>query len=124
MSFETLINQIAEMPVAQLAEFVKALETHFGVSAAMPVAGSASAAAATENKASEKAEYKVMLKAAGDKKIDIIKALRKIVPNLGMGEAKTMAESAPAVVAETMPKDKALEAKKLLEEAGATVELL
>lgn len=130
MSVETmiqdLVQQIGQMTVADLNKLVKGLEQAFGVSAAMPVGAAAPAAAAAEAKSAEKTEYKVTLKAAGDKKIDVIKAIRKIVANISLGDAKAMAEAAetaPAVVVEALPKDKALEAKKLLEEAGATVEL-
>lgn len=131
MSVETmiqdLVQQFSKMSVADLNKVVKGLEEAFGVSAAMPVSGGAApAAAAGEAKAAEKTEYKVTLKATGDKKIEVIKAIRKIVANISLGDAKAMAEAAenaPTVVAEALPKDKANEAKKLLEEAGATVEL-
>lgn len=129
MSVETmiqdLVQQIGEMSVSDLNKLVKGLEQAFGVSAAMQVgAGAAAPAAAGETKAAEKTEYKITIKESGEKKIDVIKAIRKIVANISLGDAKAMAENTPAVVAEALPKDKAMEAKKLLEEAGAKVELV
>jgi len=128
MSVETmiqdLVQQIGQMTVTDLNKLVKGLEQAFGVTAAMQVSGGAAAPAASgETKSAEKTEYKITIKEAGEKKIDVIKAIRKIVANISLGDAKAMAENAPAVVAEALPKDKAMEAKKLLEEAGAKVEL-
>ena len=128
MSVETmiqdLVQQIGQMTVSDLNKLVKGLEQAFGVSAAMSMGAGASApAAAAEAKSAEKTEYKITITEAGDKKIDVIKAIRKIVANISLGDAKAMAENTPAIVSEALPKDKALEAKKLLEEAGAKVEL-
>lgn len=127
MSVETmiqdLVQQIGQMTVSDLNKLVKGLEQAFGVSAAMQVSGAAAPAAAAEAKSAEKNEYKITIKESGEKKIDVIKAIRKIVANISLGDAKAMAENTPAVVAEALPKDKAMEAKKLLEEAGAKVEL-
>lgn len=127
MSVETmiqdLVQQIGQMTVSDLNKLVKGLEEAFGVSAAMQVSGAAAPAAAAEAKSAEKTEYKITIKESGEKKIDVIKAIRKIVANISLGDAKAMAENTPAVVAEALPKDKAMEAKKLLEEAGAKVEL-
>lgn len=127
MSVETmiqdLVQQIGQMTVSDLNKLVKGLEQAFGVSAAMQVSGAAAPAAAAEAKSTEKNEYKITIKESGEKKIDVIKAIRKIVANISLGDAKAMAENTPAVVAEALPKDKAMEAKKLLEEAGAKVEL-
>lgn len=120
---QNLVQQIGQMSVADLNKLVKGLEEAFGVTAAMPAAGAGAAAAPAAEAKVEKSELKVTLKASGDKKIDVIKAIRKIVPNISLGDAKNMAEGAPVVVAESLPKDKAMEAKKLLEEAGATVEV-
>lgn len=123
---EKLIEQISGLTVIELADLVKALETKFGVSAAMPTASAAAApAAAAAPVAEEKSEYKVTLKDAGDdsKKIAIIKALRKVVPALNLTDAKKMVESAPAVVLEAASKDDAKKIKEELEAAGAKVEL-
>jgi len=123
-SFDKLIEEIGKMSVLDLADFVKALEDKFGVSAAMPVAaapavqGGAEAAAEKE----EKSEYKVTLKAAGEKKIDNIKALRKVT-QLSLSEAKKAVEEAPSVIGEAVPAEDAMKMKKELEAVGATVDL-
>jgi large subunit ribosomal protein L7/L12 len=120
---EDFIKQIDEMTVLELNNLVKALETHYGVSAAAaavaaPAAGGGAAAAPVE----ETTEFDVILKAAGDKKIDVIKAVREVT-SLGLKEAKDLVESAPATVKEGISKDEAESIKKKFEEAGATVEL-
>lgn len=117
-----LVEEIGTLSLTEVAELVKALEEKFGVSAAAPVmmAGAAPAAAAP---AEEKTEFTVVLKAAGDKKLEVIKAVRLIKPELGLGEAKTFVESAPKDVLVDVKKDAAEDAKKKLEAAGATVEL-
>jgi large subunit ribosomal protein L7/L12 len=120
---EDFIKQIDEMTVLELNNLVKALETHYGVSAAAaavaaPAAGGGGAAAPVE----EKTEFDVVLKAAGDKKINVIKAVREVT-SLGLKEAKDLVESAPATVKEGISKDEAEAIKKKFEEAGATVEL-
>lgn len=123
--FDQLIEQIGGMTVLDLADFVKALEEKFGVSAAMPMmaAGAAAAPVAAEaSKAEEKSEYKVTLTSGGDKKTDVIKALRKVT-TLGLAEAKAAVENAPTVIGETVPKADAQNMKKELEAAGAKVEL-
>jgi len=122
-SFDKLIDEIGKMSVLDLADFVKALEEKFGVSAAMPVAA-APAAQAGEAAAEkeEKSEYKVTLKAAGEKKIDNIKALRKVT-QLSLSEAKKAVEEAPSVIGEAVPAEDAMKMKKELEAVGATVEL-
>lgn len=120
---EEFIKQIDEMSVLELNELVKALEDHYGVSAAaaaMPVAaagGDAGAAAAAE----EKDEFTVMLTEVGDKKINVIKAVREVT-SLGLKEAKELVESAPAAVKEGVSKDEAESIKAKFEEAGAQVE--
>lgn len=121
---EDFIKQIDEMTVLELNNLVKALEDHYGVSAAaaavaMPAAGGAAAAAAPVE---EKTEFDVVLKAAGDKKINVIKAVREVT-SLGLKEAKDLVESAPATVKEGVSKDEAESIKKKFEEAGATVEI-
>ncbi len=123
MSVQDLVQEIGNMPVLQVAELVKALEDKFGVSAAMPVAAAPAAGpAAAVEAAEEKTEFKVMLTAAGDQKIKVIKALRTIT-SLALKEAKDLVESVPAVVAESASKDDAAKMKKVLEEAGGTVTL-
>ncbi|PWU23991.1 50S ribosomal protein L7/L12 [Candidatus Cerribacteria bacterium 'Amazon FNV 2010 28 9'] len=119
---QSIVGEIEKLSLLEVAELVKALEEKFGVSAAAPVmmaGGAAPAAAAAE----EKTEFNVVLKAAGDKKLEVIKAVRLIKPELGLGEAKTFVESAPKVLIENAKKEVAEDAKKKLEAAGATVEL-
>jgi large subunit ribosomal protein L7/L12 len=120
---EQLIKTIDGMSVLELNELVKALEEHYGVSAAaaaMPVAvaGAAPGAAAAE----EKEEFDVVLTAVGDKKINVIKAVREVT-SLGLKEAKDLVESAPAAVKEGVSKAEAEEIKKKFEDAGAQIEL-
>jgi large subunit ribosomal protein L7/L12 len=120
---EDFIKQIDEMTVLELNNLVKALEEHYGVSAAAavaaaPAAGGGAAAAPVE----EKTEFDVVLKSAGDKKINVIKAVREVT-SLGLKEAKDLVESAPATVKEAVSKEEAESIKKKFEEAGATVEL-
>jgi len=122
-SFDKLLEEIGNMSVLELSDFVKALEDKFGVSAAMPAAAPAAAAAPAEaEKAEEKAEYKVTLKKAGSEKIKNIKAVRAVT-TLGLGEAKKAVEEAPTVLGEAVPKDDAMKMKKELEAVGAEVEL-
>jgi len=123
-SYEKFVDEIGNMTVLELADLVKALESKFGISAAMPVAAAPAAAAADAAPvAAEKSEYKVMLKDAGAEKIKVIKALREVVPNLALSDAKKMTEETPAVVAEAVAKADAEKMKKKLEEVGAKVEL-
>jgi large subunit ribosomal protein L7/L12 len=124
MEAQQFIQQIDGMTVLELSELVKALEEHYGVSAAaaaMPAAaaGAPGAAAAVEE---EKTEFDVVLTAIGDKKINVIKAVREVT-SLGLKEAKDLVESAPATVKEAVSKDEAESIKKKFEEAGAQVEL-
>lgn len=122
--FADIIKQIEELSVADLAELVKVLEDRFGVSASAPmmVAGVGAAGAATEA-AEEKTNYSVILAASGEQKINVIKALREINQNLGLKEAKDIADAPPKEILKDAPKDQAEEAKKKLEAAGATVEM-
>lgn len=121
---EKLIQEIGALSVIELADLVKALEKEFGVSAAMPVAAAAPAAAGEVAPAAEaKTEYKVTLKDGGAEKIKTIKALRQAMPALSLSDAKAAVEGAPTVLAATAPKEDADKIKKLLEEAGAKVEL-
>jgi len=118
-----IIEAVEKLTVLELAELVKALEDKFGVSAAAPAVIAAPAAAGTSApQAEEKSEYQVMLTAAGANKIGVIKALREINQELGLKEAKDLAEAAPKEVG-TFKKEVAEEAKKKLETAGAQVEL-
>jgi large subunit ribosomal protein L7/L12 len=123
-SYEKFIDEISSMTVLELADLVKALESKFGVSAAMPMASAAPAAAAEAAPvAAEKSEYKVTLKDAGAEKIKVIKALREVIPNLALSDAKKLTEETPAVIAESASKADAEKMKKKLEEVGAKVEL-
>jgi len=124
MTKEEIIQAVEQMSVLELAELVKALEARFGVSAAAPVAvaaGPAPAAAAAPEE-EEKTEFDVVLQAAGDKKIQVIKAVRQFT-SLGLKEAKELVESAPAKVLEGVNKEEANRAKAALEAEGATVVL-
>jgi large subunit ribosomal protein L7/L12 len=122
------LNAIAEslssLTVLQAAELVKMLETKWGVSAAAPVAVAAgpAAGAAPAAKAEEKTEFTLVLAAAGDKKINVIKEIRTIT-GLGLKEAKDLVEGAPKTVKEGLSKDDANKFAELLKAAGATVEL-
>ncbi len=122
--FKALIEQIEQLSVADLAELVKELEDRFGVSAAAPMAVAAGApAAGGAQEAEEKSNYTVVLASSGDQKIAVIKALREINQQLGLKEAKDLADAAPKEILKDAPKADAEEAKKKLEAAGATVEL-
>ena len=122
MTKEEIMEAIEGMTVLELSELVKAMEEKFGVSAAAPVAVAAAGGAAGGAAAEEKTEFNVMLTAIGDKKINVIKAVREAT-GLGLKEAKALVDGAPAAVKENAPKAEAEELKKKLEEAGATVEL-
>jgi large subunit ribosomal protein L7/L12 len=116
-------DQLSKLTVLEAAELVTMLEEEWGVSAAAPVAVAAVAAGGDGGDAGEvKTEYDVVIKDTGPKKIEVIKAIRAIT-SLGLKDAKEMAESADGKVLEAVGKDAAEEAKKHLEEAGATVEL-
>lgn len=119
--FDDIITAVQGMTVLELSELVKAIETAFGVSA-MSMAAAPAAATEVEAPKEEKSEFKVILKSMGADKIKVIKALRSVV-TLGLAEAKTMVESAPVTVVESVSKDEAAKMKAALEEAGATVEL-
>ncbi len=122
-NFDSIISSIETMTVLELSELVKALEVKFGVSAASMSAPAASAETEAAAPAQEKSEFKVVLKETGSDKIAVIKAVRQIVPTLGLGEAKKLVESAPATVLEAASKDDAKKAKEVIEAAGAKVEL-
>ena len=117
---EDIINAVADMSVMEVVELIEAMEEKFGVSAAAAVV--AGPAADGEAAAEEQTEFDLVLASAGDKKVNVIKAVREIT-GLGLKEAKAAVDGAPATIKEAMPKAEAEEAKKKLEEAGATVEL-
>ena len=120
---EDFIKQIDEMTVLELNGLVKALEGHYGVSAAAAaVAVAPGAAAASEAAAEEQTEFNVLLNSFGDKKINVIKAIREVT-SLGLKEAKELVESAPCAVKEGVDKEEAEKIKAKLEEAGAQVEV-
>ncbi|MFC6634493.1 50S ribosomal protein L7/L12 [Microbulbifer taiwanensis] len=116
---DDIINAVAEMSVKDVVELIEAMEEKFGVTAAAAVmAGPAGGEAAAE----EKDEFDVILTSAGDKKVNVIKVVRGIT-GLGLKEAKALVDGAPSPLKEGASKDEAEDAKKQLEEAGATVEL-
>ena len=119
---DELISAIETMTVLELSELVTALEDKFGVSAAAPVAVAAGPAAAGEAAAEAQTEFNVVLEAAGEKKIQVIKAVREAT-GLGLKEAKALVDGAPGNIKEGVSKDEADELKAKLEEAGATVAL-
>ena len=123
LSNEELIEAFKELTLIELSEFVKWFEETFEVSAAAPVAVAAAGAPAAggEAAAEEQTEFTVVLEAAGDKKIAVIKEVRALVPALGLKEAKDLVDGAPGNVLENVEKDVADKAKAALEAAGATV---
>ncbi|MBU6320322.1 MAG: 50S ribosomal protein L7/L12 [Alphaproteobacteria bacterium] len=121
---EKIVEDLSSLTVLEAAELAKMLEEKWGVSAAAPVAvaapaGGGAAAAPVE----AQTEFTVILKDAGDKKINVIKVVREVVPSLGLKEAKDLVEAAPKAVKEAVSKEEAETIKKKLEEAGAKVEL-
>jgi large subunit ribosomal protein L7/L12 len=123
LSTDELLDAFKELTLLELSEFVKAFEETFDVTAAAPVAVAAApgAAAAPAEAAEEQSEFDVILEAAGDKKIGVIKVVREIVSGLGLKEAKDLVDGAPKPLLEKVAKDAANEAKDKLEAAGATV---
>ena len=122
-NLETLVEELSKLSVLEAAELVKKLEEKWGVSAAAPVAMAAAAGpAAAAEPVEEKTEFDVIIKDAGPKKIETIKVIRQLT-SLGLGEAKTMAETAGGKVLTGVGKEAAADAKKKLEEAGAVVEV-
>ena len=122
MTNEEILEAISNMSVLELSELVKAIEDKFGVSAAAPVAVAAAPAAGAAAAAEEKTEFDVVLKENGEKKIQVIKAVREIT-GLGLKDAKALVDGAPKEVKTGVAKAEAEEMKKKLEDAGATVEL-
>jgi large subunit ribosomal protein L7/L12 len=121
-NLEQIVDELSGLTVMEAAELSKMLEEKWGVSAAAPVAVAAAAGAPAAEAAEEKTEFDVILAAAGEKKINVIKEVRTIT-GLGLKEAKDLVEGAPKTVKEAVKKDEADAIKKKLEEAGATVEL-
>ena len=120
---EEILEAISEMSVMDVVDLVKLMEEKFGVTASAPVAAAAAPAAAGEAAAAEEqSEFEIFLADVGEKKIDVIKAVRAIT-GLGLKEAKAIVDGAPASVKEGANKDEAEQAKSQLEEAGAKVEL-
>lgn len=122
LSKDEILDAIAEMSVMDVVELVKAMEEKFGVSAQAAVAVAAGPAAGGEEAAAEQTEFDVVLTGIGEKKVNVIKAVRAIT-GLGLKEAKGMVDGVPAAVKEGASKEDAEKAKAELEEAGATVEL-
>lgn len=126
LSQEDIMKAVEEMTVLELSDLVKALEDKFGVTAApvaVAAAGGAASADGSGEPKEEKTEFNVVLAETGGNKIAVIKAVRELVPTLGLQEAKALVESAPKEVLANAAKSAAEEAKKKLEEAGAKVEL-
>ena len=121
-NLEKLADQLSELSVLEAADLVKMLEEKWGVSAAAPVAMAAAGPAAAAEAVEEKTEFDVVIKEPGPKKIEVIKVIRQLT-SLGLGDAKTMAETAGGVILAQTGKDAAEDAKKKLEEAGAVIEL-
>lgn len=117
ITHEDIINAVKEMPALELSELVKEMEEVFGVSAAAPVAVAGAAAASAEE---EKTEFDVILESFGSQKIGVIKVVRGLT-GLGLKEAKEAVDGVPSTLLTAVAKDKAEDAKKQLEEAGATV---
>ncbi len=123
---EKLVEDLSTLTVLEASELSKLLEEKWGVSAAAPVAVAAAggaAAAAPAEAAEEQTEFTVMLTAGGDKKINVIKEVRGVRPDLGLKEAKDLVEGAPQNVVENVSKQAAEELKKKLEEAGAKIQI-
>ncbi len=122
---EKIVEELSALTVLEAAELSKLLEDKWGVSAAAPVAVAAvgGGAAAPAEAAEEQTEFTVVLTAGGDKKINVIKEVRGVRPDLGLKEAKDLVEGAPQNVVENVSKQVAEEIKKKLEEAGATVQV-
>ena len=118
-----IVEDLSALTVLEAADLAKLLEEKWGVSAAAPVAAAAGPAAAAAPAAEAQTEFSVILKDAGDKKINVIKVVREVVPSLGLKEAKDLVEAAPKAVKEGVSKEEAETIKKKLEETGAKVEI-
>ncbi|MCE7481663.1 MULTISPECIES: 50S ribosomal protein L7/L12 [Microbacterium] len=122
LTTEQLLEQFADLTLVELSEFVKAFEEKFDVTAAAPAAAAGGAGAGAAEEVEEKDSFDVILEAAGDKKIQVIKAVRELT-SLGLGEAKAVVDGAPKAVLEGANKEAAEKAKEVLEAAGASVTL-
>jgi large subunit ribosomal protein L7/L12 len=120
---DKIVEDLSSLTVLEAADLAKLLEEKWGVSAAAPVAVAAGPAAAAAPAAEAQTEFTVILKDAGDKKINVIKVVREVVPSLGLKEAKDLVEAAPKAVKEGVTKEEADTIKKKLEESGAKVEI-
>ncbi len=120
---DKIVEDLSSLTVLEAADLAKLLEEKWGVSAAAPVAAAAGPAAAAAPAAEAQTEFNVILKDAGDKKINVIKVVREVVPSLGLKEAKDLVEAAPKAVKEGVSKEEAETIKKKLEETGAKVEI-
>jgi large subunit ribosomal protein L7/L12 len=123
MAIADIIEQIDKLTVLELHDLVKTLEDKYGVSAAAPVAVAAAAPGGAAAPAEAKTEFDVTLVSAGEKKINVIKAVREVVSGLGLKEAKDLVEGAPKAVKTGVTKEEAAAIKAKLEEQGATVEV-
>jgi large subunit ribosomal protein L7/L12 len=119
---QEVLEEVKKWTVMELADFVKLVETEFGVSAAMPMAAAAAPAAAAAVEEEEQTEFDVILKEAGEKKIQVIKVVRAIT-GLGLKEAKDLVDGAPNPVKQAIAKNEAEDIKKQLEEVGAVIEV-
>ncbi|KCZ57084.1 50S ribosomal protein L7/L12 [Hyphomonas chukchiensis] len=123
-NLEKIVEDLSALTVLEAAELAKMLEEKWGVSAAAPVAvAAAGGAAAPAAAAEEQTEFDVVLTSAGDKKINVIKVVRDVVPALGLKEAKDLVEAAPKAIKEGVSKAEAEEIKKKFEDVGATIEI-
>jgi large subunit ribosomal protein L7/L12 len=122
-NLQQLVEDLSVLTVLEASELSKLLEEKWGVSAAAPVAVAAAGAAAPVAEVEEQTEFTVILTGGGDKKINVIKEVRSIRPDLGLKEAKDLVEGAPQPVKENISKQEAEEIKKKLEEAGASVQV-
>ncbi len=122
LSKDDILNAIADMSVMEIVELIEAMEEKFGVTAAAAVAAAPAAGGDAGAAAEEQTEFDVMLTAIGEKKVNVIKAVRAAT-GLGLKEAKGLVDGAPSAIKEGVTKDEAEEVKKALEEAGATAEL-
>jgi large subunit ribosomal protein L7/L12 len=122
-NYESLITELEKLTLPEAAELVKVLEERWGVSAAAPVMMGAMPAmgAAAAEAVEEKTEFNVVLEAIGTQKVQVIKAVREVNPDLGLKEAKEVVEAAPTAVLEGVSKEDAANARQVLEEAGAKV---
>lgn len=122
-SYEKLIDEIGKLSLSELSAMIEGIQEKFGISAVMPVAGPAASAAEQAPAAEEKTAFTVKLVDSGANKINVIKALRKVVPSMSLSDAKKATEETPAILGENVPKDDAKKMKEELEAAGAKVQL-